>query len=102
MMEGVRAKTVHAILVKDLSRFGRDYLEVSGYLELVLPIFGTRFISVNDHFDSFDYEGPTGGMETALRNLINGMFRKDLYMKHRRSYQTRSKRGAFIDGLPYY
>ena len=102
MMEKVRNQEVHAILVKDLSRFGRDYLEVSGYLELVLPIFGTRFISINDYFDSFDHMGTTGGMELALRNLINGMYSKDLSLKLKSSYQTRSKRGEFLGGQAFY
>ena len=55
--------------MKDLSRFGREYLEVGAYLELILPLFGTRFISVGDAFDSNDYIGTTGGMELALRTL---------------------------------
>lgn len=67
MMELVRRGDLHCIIVKDLSRFGREYLEVGAYLELILPLFGTRFISVGDAFDSNDYIGTTGGMELALR-----------------------------------
>ena len=73
MMENVKRGQIHCIIVKDLSRFGREYLEVGAYLELILPLFGTRFISVNDAFDSNRYVGTTGGMELALHNLINGM-----------------------------
>ena len=70
MMRMVKLKKIRCIVVKDLSRFGRDYLEVSSYLELILPVFDIRFLSVNDHFDSQDYRGTTGGMELAFRNLI--------------------------------
>ncbi|MEH2931200.1 recombinase family protein [Candidatus Ventrimonas sp. KK005] len=70
MMRMVKLKKIGGIVVKDLSRFGRDYLEVSSYLELILPVFDIRFLSVNDHFDSQDYRGTTGGMELAFRNLI--------------------------------
>ena len=70
MMRMVKLKKIGCIVVKDLSRFGRDYLEVSSYLELILPVFDIRFLSVNDHFDSQDYRGTTGGMELAFRNLI--------------------------------
>ena len=55
MMEQIRRREIQAIMVKDLSRFGRDYLEVGAYLELILPLFGTRFISANDNFDSDNF-----------------------------------------------
>ena len=102
MMQLVRQRKISAILVKDLSRFGRDYLEVGAYLELILPLFGTRFISVNDHFDSDDYIGTTGGIELALRNLINGMYSKDLSVKIRSANQTRNRRGEYWGGSAFY
>ena len=102
MMELVRQKEIHAILVKDLSRFGRDYLEVGAYLELILPLFGTRFISVNDHFDSNNYIGTTGGLELALRNLINSLYSKDLSVKIRSANKTRSRRGDYWGGTAFY
>ena len=102
MMQQVRNKKIHAIMVKDLSRFGRDYLEVGAYLELILPLFGTRFISVNDGFDSNDYVGTTGGVELALRNLINGLYSKDLSMKIKSSNRTRNRRGEYWGGAAFY
>lgn len=102
MMEMVKLKQIHCILVKDLSRFGREYLEVSGYLELILPLFGTRFISVNDSFDSDEYNGTTGGLELALRNLINGMYSRDLSMKVRSAIRTRNKQGQYFGGYSFY
>ncbi len=102
MMEKVRAREIHAIIVKDLSRFGRDYLEVGTYLELILPLFGTRFISVNDNFDSNNYIGTTGGIELALRNLINGMYSRDLSVKIRSANKTRSRRGDYWGGFAFY
>lgn len=102
MMELVRRREVHCIIVKDLSRFGRDYLEVGAYLELILPLFGTRFISVNDNFDSNDYIGTTGGLELALRNLINSLYSRDLSVKIRSANQTRSRRGEYWGGTAFY
>ncbi len=102
LMEQARSGNVHAIIVKDLSRFGRDYLEVGAYLELILPLFGTRFISVNDGFDSNDYIGTTGGLELALRNLINGLYSKDLSKKIRSANITRGRRGEFLGGIAFY
>ena len=102
MMQLVRSRRIHAIMVKDLSRFGRDYLEVGAYLELILPLFGTRFISVNDGFDSNDYVGTTGGVELALRNLINGLYSKDLSVKIKSANRTRNRRGEYWGGAAFY
>lgn len=102
MMEMVRHGEIQCILVKDLSRFGREYLEVGAYLELVLPLFGTRFVSVGDAFDSNDYIGTTGGMELALRNLVNGMYSKDLLLKIRSAVKTRNRRGMYWGGQAFY
>lgn len=102
MMEEVRRGNIQCIMVKDLSRFGREYLEVGGYLELVLPLFGTRFISVNDGFDSDRYAGTTGGLELALRNLINGMYSLDLSQKVRSALKTRNRQGKYWGGSGFY
>lgn len=102
MMALVRQREIHCIMVKDLSRFGREYLEVGAYLELILPIFGTRFISVNDNFDSSNYVGTTGGLELALRNLINGLYSKDLSVKVRSAIKTRNRRGQYWGGGSFY
>ena len=102
MMQLVRQKNIHAIMVKDLSRFGRDYLEVGVYLEMILPLFGIRFISVNDQFDSNDYVGTTGGVDLALRNLINGLYSRDLSSKIKSANRTRNRRGEYWGGDAFY
>lgn len=102
MMTMVKLKQISCIIVKDLSRFGREYLEVSSYLELILPVFDIRFISVNDYFDSNDYIGTTGGMELAFRNLINGMYSRDISVKVKTARKTRERKGEYIGGHPFY
>jgi len=102
MMAMVKLKQLGCIVVKDLSRFGREYLEVSSYLELILPIFDIRFISVNDHFDSNAYIGTTGGMELAFRNLINSMYSRDISVKVKTARKTRERKGEYIGGHPFY
>lgn len=102
MMEMIKQRQIQCVMVKDLSRFGREYLEVGAYLELILPLYGTRFISVSDGFDSDDYIGTTGGMELALRNLINGMYSKDLSVKVRTAIQSRNKQGRYWGGQAFY
>lgn len=102
MMRQVKRKKIAGIIVKDLSRFGRDHLDVGSYLELILPIFDVRFISVNDFFDSNDYIGTTGGMELAFRNLINGLYSKDLSIKIKSAKRTRERQGQYLGGNPLY
>lgn len=102
MMQLVQQEAISAIIVKDLSRFGRDFLEVGAYLELILPLFGTRFISVNDNFDSDNFIGTTGGVEMALRNLINSMYSKDLSVKIKSANRTRNHRGDYWGGAAFY
>ena len=77
MMDDVRAGKIDCIIVKDLSRFGRDYLETGNYIETILPFLGVRFISVNDHFDTVeDYNG-NKGLGISLMNLVNDMYAKE-------------------------
>ncbi|MDO5346934.1 MAG: recombinase family protein [Lachnospiraceae bacterium] len=102
MMVQVKLKQIGCIIVKDLSRFGREYLDVSSYLELILPVFDIRFISVNDGFDSAEFAGTTGGMELAFRNLINGMYSRDISVKVKTARKTRERKGEYIGGHPFY
>lgn len=102
LIDMARDQEIHCIMVKDLSRFGRNFLEMGNYLELILPLYGVRFISVNDAFDSDDYLGVTGGMDLALRNLINNMYSRDLSTKVRSAYRTRNLRGEYWGGGCFY
>lgn len=61
MMDGVRSGEIDTIIVKDLSRFGRDYIGVGEYMEQIFPLLGVRLISINDNYDSSNYNGTTLG-----------------------------------------
>ncbi len=96
MLSLVREGKICCIIVKDISRFGRNYLEVGDYLEQIFPFMGVRFIAVNDGYDSNDYIGTTGGIEIAFKSLLYDMYSKDLSEKMRSSLLIRRKRGDFI------
>lgn len=96
MLALAQSGKIECIIVKDISRFGRNYLEVEDYLEQIFPSLGVRFIAINDGYDSADYTGTTGGMETALRSLLYDLYSKDLSQKIRASLLVRRKRGDFI------
>lgn len=102
MLQSIRAGEIGCVIVKDLSRFGRNYLEVGNYLDMILPLYGIRFISVTDNFDTEQFKGSTGGMDVALRNLINGLYSADLSKKVRSAMRTRNRRGEYGGASPLY
>lgn len=102
LLETARNGKIDVVIVKDFSRFGRDYLEVGRYLEFIFPILQIRFISVNDNYDSNDKSGATGGMSVALKNLVYGMYSADLSKKVRSARNTRVKNGEFVGQFAPY
>ena len=96
LIEAAKSGNINMIIVKDFSRFGRDYLEVGRYLEYIFPILQIRFVSVNDNYDSSDKFGTTGGMSVALKNLVYGMYSADLSKKIRSARDIRARNGEFI------
>ena len=93
---------INCIIVKDLSRFGRNYLEVGDYLEQTFPFLGIRFISINDGFDSKNFFGQTGGMDVAFKNFIYEMYSRDLSEKVKSGVTTCMKRGEYYAGCMVY
>lgn len=100
LMEDVRAGKVNCIIVKDFSRFGRDYIEVGNYLDHIFPFLGVRFISVTDHFDSYDKE--ENEMDRNLKNLMNEMYVKDTAKKVYAIKKLYREHGNYIGGRAPY
>ena len=78
LMEDVRTGKIQCIVVRDLSRFGRDYVETGNYLEKIFPALGTRFISVKEGFDSFTCGGSMESLSVSLQNLVNAIYSRDI------------------------
>lgn len=93
MMEGVKSGKIDTIIVKDISRFGRDYIGVGEYLEQLFPLLGIRFIAVNNNYDSSRHERTGLNLDMALNNLINTMYSRDIGKKLRCSNEIRWKKG---------
>ena len=74
MMEDVRSGKVDCIVVKDLSRFGRNYRETGNYLERIFPLLDVRFIAVNDNFDTLTAERTQDGYIVPLKNIMNAVY----------------------------
>lgn len=101
MMDCVRERSVDCIVVKDLSRFGRNYVEAGYYLSKIFPYLGVRFVAVNDGYDT---AGDGGGDELvlSLKNLVNDLYAKDISQKVSSSLLTKQKKGEFIGAFPPY
>lgn len=101
MMADIKAGLVDCIVVKDLSRFGRDFLETGNFLEKVLPFLGVRFISINDQYDSAHADS-SEAMTIALKNLMNDIYTKDISQKVYSALDTKKRNGDFIGNYAAY
>ncbi len=102
LMEDVRNGKINCIIVKDLSRLGRDYLETSNYVEVIFPFMGVRFISVNDHFDTNEEQNGNKELEIALKNLVNDMYARDVSKRVSTTREHEQVRGKFLgSNAPY-
>lgn len=81
MLDKIRIGEINCVIVKDFSRFGRNYIELGDYLERIFPFLGVRFISINDQYDSNDYKGTTGGLDVVMKNILYDYYSKDLSVK---------------------
>ncbi len=96
MLADITAKRLNCVIVKDLSRFGRNYVEAGKYLETVFPLFEIRFISVNDNIDSSDNPQSVNNIIVPFKNIINDEYCRDISMKVRSALDIRRRQGKFI------
>lgn len=96
MLEMVKESKIDCIMVKDFSRFARDYIALGSYLEQIFPFMGVRFISVNDDYDSRDYKGSLADIDVNFKNLLYDLYSKDISRKVRTSLAARKEKGAYV------
>lgn len=102
LMQDVRLGDINCVIVKDLSRFGRNYLEAGNYIEKIFPFLGVRFIAVADGYDSGAAGDNTRQMASEIKNLINDMYARDFSKKTKLSLKQRREAGAYVGGPPPY
>lgn len=95
LMEDVRSGKIQCIVVKDLSRFGRDYLETGYYLETILPRLNVRFIAITDDYDSSRKEDREN-ISVPLKNMVNAMYAKDMSKKILAAKDAQRKREILL------
>lgn len=93
---------INTVIVKDLSRFGRNYIEVGNYIEQIFPLYNTRFIAVNDNIDSFKDPKSVNNIIVPFKNLMNDEYARDISNKVRSVLMTKSLNGEWVGGTcPY-
>ena len=101
MMDEIREGKVDCVVVKDLSRFGRNYIEAGNYIEKVFPFMGVRFIAINDSYDSSD-KSHSDSLVIPFKNLINDAYCKDISVKIRSQLEIKRKKGEYIGAFVVY
>lgn len=101
MLDEVKKREINCIVVKDLSRFGRNYIETGNYLEKIFPYLGVRFISVNDNYDSIDATA-NEVLSMSLKNVYHHIYAKDISRKICTSFDVKKKKGFFLGKFAPY
>ena len=102
LMTDIRSGRIKCLVVRDLSRFGRDYIETGTFLERIFPQIGLRFISIKENFDSFDTGGNSESLLIPLQNMVNSLYSKDISRKVSTALKAQMESGEFKKrNLPY-
>lgn len=99
MIDDINAGTINCVIVKDLSRFGRDYIETGRYLERLFPELDVRFISITDGIDSMKQ---VYDMLLPIKNIFNEQYARDISKKVQTAVKTKQKAGEFIGAFTSY
>ena len=100
LLAQVKAGAIDCIIVKDFSRFSRDYIELGTYVGQLFPLLNVRFISVNDGYDSADGNDRAGDLDVIFRHLLCDLYSKDLSVKVRSALAVRQAKGIYTASAP--
>ena len=102
MMSDIEAGRVNCVIVKDLSRFGRDYIEAGRYLEKIFPALGVRFIAITDHYDSISADTGERQIVLPVKNFINDSYCRDISTKVKSQLAVKRKSGECLSPFAVY
>lgn len=102
MINDIEAGKINCVIVKDLSRFGRDYIESGRYIQKIFPALSVRFIALTDHYDSFKADAGESGIVLPVKNFINDSYCRDISMKVKSQFEVKRKNGACIAPFALY
>lgn len=98
MLTQIRQNKIRCVIVKDLSRFSRDYIELGTYMEQIFPFMGIRFISIAEHYDSQNYIGKTADLDIGFQSLLADFYCKDISEKVKNSVMAKKNQGRYATG----
>ena len=101
-MKDIEAGRVNCVVVKDLSRFGRDYIEAGRYLEKIFPVLGVRFIALTDHYDSISADTGERQIVIPVKNFINDSYCRDISTKVKSQLAVKRKAGECLSPFAVY
>lgn len=102
MIEDIKAGAINCVIVKDLSRFGRNYIEVGKYLEEIFPVYGVRFIAISENYDSAFTNGGNEQLVIPFMNLVNDAYCRDISIKTRTSIEMKQQKGEYVGAFAPY
>ena len=102
MIGDIEEDRVNCVIVKDLSRFGRDYIESGRYIQKIFPALGVRFIAITDHFDSLSADMGESSIVLPVRNFINDSYCRDISTKVKSQFEVKYKNGECIAAFAAY
>lgn len=102
MISDIEAGKVNCVIVKDLSRFGRDYIEAGRYIQKTFPALSVRFIALTDHYDSFNADSGESSIVLPVKNFINDSYCRDISTKVKSQLEVKRKNGEFIGAFAVY
>ena len=100
MLDEVKNGTIKTIIVKDLSRFMRDYIVLGDYLENIFPFMGVRFIAINDGYDSAKEKGNGTDLDIQFKGLLYDFYSKDISQKVKTVTTELKKQGKYLGWSP--
>ena len=101
MMDDIMEGKINCVIVKDLSRLGREYIETGRYMRRVFPAYGVRFIAINDNIDTIN-ESAGDDLTVSVKNIMNEAYARDISLKTRSSLETKRKNGDFVGAFTVY
>lgn len=102
LMDDIHRGKINCIIVKDLSRLGRNYIEMGRLISNILPSLGIRLIAINDNYDSIDEENTVSQIIVPFKNLINDAYCRDMSLKVRSQLDMKRRKGKFIGSFALY
>ncbi len=101
MMNDIASGTINCVIVKDLSRLGREYIETGRYLRRIFPAYGVRFIAINDNIDTAK-DTYTDDLTISIKNIINDSYCRDISIKTRSALEAKRNNGDYVGACTIY